>query len=162
LQENNNDELRFKSHSLLFRKIPKFVCESEFLDDYHNSGPTSRSELLKKKLESDKEKISKIYKISIQQIYSWSLKKRIINIGRDVPLLDVIGDKNKVDEEISQSIYIYNNTNHIAVPLVSRENSIIRQLSEKAIFTHRLYILFRDGEESKRDKIKDFIEKEIS
>lgn len=161
LQKDSND-LKFKSHSLLFRKIPKLVYESEFIDDYNNSGKTSRPELLKNTLENLKDIVSKRFSISSPQIYTWSLKKRIINIGRDVPLSDVIEYKNKVDEEVSQSIYIFNKSNQKARPLVSCENSLIRKLSKEAIFTHRLYILFRDEEESKRDMIKDYLEEKLN
>jgi len=93
-------------------------------------------------------------------IYVWTLKKQIINIGSDVSLSEFIEDKNIFDEEINQ--LIYKKSEKEASPLVSCENSIVKLITKNAIFSFRLYILFQNGDESKRDSIADFIEEEIN
>lgn len=157
--ETEDDILRTKTKSILYRTPAKLVGEVEYIaylaDDEYNAKRTFRQDLntINKEIETWAGKFG----IDKSLWYVWTKAGlRLTKDGSRRPLPDEDGDDPGGDRGGSQLIRI-GAAGGKSIPIVNLKNSLMRVISNYGFFALRIYVLFPEGQESQRRAITEQI-----
>lgn len=158
-------DIRLMMQSILERKPPKEVVKIEYISDLGNPALDkflSEIEILEN-LRAD---ISTKFDISPNNICVWNNGRlkitkatKTINISKTMEMT-----KNDYDN-INQSVRIHDRLTGLSKPIMEREDSLMRILSEKCLYSARLYVILDPTRFNGKDldehveKIREYIQK---
>ncbi|MBN4074243.1 HD domain-containing protein [bacterium AH-315-D21] len=140
--------------SILDRQPPKLVWAEEEIDDRKPRRVTQAKNRMGQVRDLIPE-FARKFSIPEAMWFPWEEARHLTNVASTVPL-EEIDDQGQVDEAmvkgIPKSLYILQNGG--VRPLQTIERSFMSALSGKALYMRRLYVLFPNGDESKRAAIE--------
>jgi hypothetical protein len=66
------------------------------------------------------------------------------------------------DDRYEQAIRVLDDATQISKPIMELDNSLMKILSDHALYSLRVYVLFPEGMEKRRDEISRRIEHDLS
>lgn len=154
----SGDINKLKTESILSRKPPKLVLEMEYIQP-RNHKPHFLSTI--KGFRRKIDEWSQRYKIEKGLWYDWDSATVLTKVRSHVPVSALIEEKSDDIEQLGQTVQIFDKDEKITKPIVDIEHSLTNILSNYALYTFRIYVLFGDLPESDRNKIKKEISVEI-
>jgi len=151
------DDIKLMMKSIIERKPPKEIVKMECIAE----STKSKRENFRAKI-SDLEKlvdgISHQFNISKSSIFVWNNDTfEITKVGRMVERSETEEDSDK----INQTVRIFNRISERSAPIMEREDSLMNILSNQALYSIRLFILFDldrfNGEKSIETRTKEII-----
>ena len=155
--ENLDEALKVKVQSLLTRVPPKLIGSIEFIGDRNERGTHERNVRLLRRVSRE---LSNTLSIDASLWYVWDSKGRALTrIGPYIPV-SVLPPN---EDDLDQSIRIKESSG--SRPIVEIDNSLMKVLSQQALYTARLYVLFPNGRASERQMIteqaRDMVDDEL-
>jgi hypothetical protein len=130
-----------KAKSILERNPPKEICKIEYIGE--------RDEREKIKLKSDIQRIESLipgladkYQIDRQFWHVWGNQIKLTKVGLSVESNKVIKRSKDDEDDYDQTVNVLNRVTGESSRIMEIDNSLMRVLANKSLFTIRLYLLF--------------------
>ncbi|MFA5253563.1 MAG: HD domain-containing protein [Methanoregula sp.] len=147
-------------NSIIERNPPKEIAKLEYIDDID----TRKQRLFKSRI-SDLNSIIPLigekFDIDPQNIFVWDNKGlRLTKTGR---MLEAYSEESNSKDVLNQSVRIYDRVSEKSDMIMNREDSLMNILSNKALYSIRLFILANPGEikDDEIKKIRTFVYKNL-
>jgi uncharacterized protein len=149
-----------KAKAVMNRNAPKLLGEIQKLKRRDKS---EEKEFLGQRV-AVKQRIdswAKVFKIDRSRWYLWEPPAMVLTkIGSRIPISSVLsGDEEK--DKYHQSIRILNRAGNDSTPIVESPDSLMSILSDYGLYSLRVYVLFPEGQESRRGEISKFIAEDL-
>jgi HD superfamily phosphohydrolase len=149
-----------KAKAILTRNAPKLLGEIQKLKRREKSEEKEflgQREAVKQRLDS----WARTFDIDRSRWYLWEPAAMVLTkIGSRIPVSAVItGDEDK--DKYHQSIRILNRAGTDSIPIVESPDSLMSIMSDYGLYSLRVYVLFPEGQESKRAAISEYISKDL-
>lgn len=151
--ETEDEELRSMLHCLLRRQPPALVAEIEFVD---NSTEERNRRYFKGTLKAISDKIdawAEEFEIPRNLWFQWKKSPKLTSIGARVSVSALQSDGDLEMEGYEPSIRILHSNGDCKL-IVNEERSLMKVLSEQALYMYRLYVILAEGQEDKRGAIE--------
>lgn len=157
--ETTKDHIKEITRSVLERKPPKLIVESEYIGDRDNIRNFNlQQQIIKEK----KVQWAKTFDIDESLWYFWGKKMVLTSVGSNVATSIAHGEcVSEDDDKYPSSIRILNPKDNTSLPIMEIDHSLMKVLSDRELYSLRLYILFPRGKEQLRDKIRASIMSEL-
>jgi hypothetical protein len=147
------------ANAIILRRPPKMVWESSYLGD---RGKKTDFDFKKKILREKRTAVASKFNIPEQFIWVWDKPGiTLTKIGSRISV-GSIGDLAESDrDKYEQSIRICYRTGE-STEIMSINNSLMSIISDQALYSLRLYILFDDSTISVREDVEKFLQEEMA
>ena len=163
------EDIKLMMKSIIARKPPKEIVKMEYISESTKSNKKDcRGKIsdLKKSVEA----VSKQFGISKNNIFVWNNGAlEITKVGRMVELSETANLTEEDSDKINQTVRIFDRISERSVPIMERDDSLMSILSNQALYSIRLFILFdldhfkEDGSlKAKIEDVKKFIYEKLS
>lgn len=156
--DNIDDEYKPLFNSILRRIPPKEIVKLEYID-----GTTQKkfNQFCEKVTDLNAliDQIADKFELNKNYIFVWNNGGlKLTKIGRMTELSEI---NKKVKENIDQSVRILDRLTRKSEPIMQRDDSLMSILSDKALYSVRLYVLDGSLDDTKIKAIREFIQKEM-
>lgn len=160
LSERTTDKvMRVKSRALLYRHAPKLIAEEEIITKRQDN---PKEFLGKRQAIQDRiEKWSRKYRIDRTLWYVWPSRMALTKIGSHIPASRIEDNGDDDQDKLQQAIWVRSSDGESSYPIMEAPNSLMSVLADYEANTLRLYVLFPDGKEVKRDAIRKEFKEEF-
>ena len=144
--------LRAKAKSILQRRPPRLICDSEEISNVEDNGANF---LLREKVIKERIPIwAEEFGIDKTYWYVWARAgMKLTRIGSHVPVSSILNSDSEELDKYEQSIRILDSENNSSKEIVSIKQSMMSVLSNYGLYSLRIYILFPEDSEDKRREI---------
>ena len=152
------EDIKLMMKSIIERNPPKEIVKMEYVTDSTKSKEkefeANISDL--KKLVED---ISQQFDLNKNNIFVWDNGAlEITKVGRMVELSETVNLTEEDSDKINQTVRIFDRISERSVPIMERDDSLMSILSNRALYSIRLYILFDLDHFKENDSLKAKIE----
>lgn len=165
LYSNTSDEIiKNKTKAIMERNPPKLIVSMEQISKREES-EVKKYRLYKKIIKDKVDQWAECFGINVNYWYVWDrLEHTLTQAESHIPVASLLNSNHKdVEESYVQAVRILKNSNEESKAIMEVKKSLMSVLSDYALYSIRLYILFPNNEieKLKRKEIEDYIRKDL-
>lgn len=160
-EESSNGSIeRAKANSIINRKPPRLLGEIQYIQSREDSEGRRYLDL-RQRLREKLSDWANDFGIDFARWYLWDPPPMVLTkIGSHIPV-SAMGSGPDEKDKYDQAVRIMNRAGDKSTPIVEIPDSLMSILSNYALYSHRVYVLFPEGEESRRDEIAEQIREDL-
>ena len=156
-----SSSMKAKARSILYRSSPKLLGEVEYIGE---RGEESRQlfrtyqQLLRERLDTWAQKFS----ISRDLWYLWEpAALTLTKISPFIPVSSLESSDSSGKGKYEQIVRILNTSGSSSSPIIELRHSLMSVLAKHALYALRVYVLFPEGQESRRREMSDYVRSDL-
>ncbi len=141
-EENGEEHIKIKAKSLIARTAPKLLGEIEFIDKRDDEGVKRHYENYRSQLAEKMKQICDYYGINQEYYFLWDIPGLVLtSIGSRINISSLEKKSMEDEERIQNVIRIVDSNTKTSRMIHELRYSILKNLSEYALYTIRVYLL---------------------